>query len=150
MLNKVHDYEVASAWLLSRLARRHIGYAYLAKQRQADMTVDTWILKESLGRGVGLQAWFDDTPRPESFRLYLHAYPINQIGRALWSNVFRVPHRQVGTRRGRYRNLRAICTAVQPLLDGLADLYSDHEYRAVTAALSEVGPCPHSKGYPAR
>ena len=141
---KSESEEQATAWLLSSLARRHIGYSYRVKCRAAELEVHSWVIGRDDAKDGGLSQWFQ-LPEAESdqFRLYLHSYPRQQVGCEFLFNVFEYPHKQIGTRRGRYRGLSPLRKTTTPILDALADAVA----RQPASAGSLVEGLAHSSGY---
>lgn len=145
------DAEERVAWLLGSLARRHVGYYYKRKQRMRDLVLDTWVIRRGETNRGCLEEWFTlPAARHEDFRLYLHAYPRDQVGCTLATNVFAYPHKQLGTRRGHHLGEAAIRRSSQAYLQRLADIYALSGEGVTTSCLREMHQVGYSPGTPAR
>lgn len=143
--------EERAAWLLGSLARRHVAYYYKRKQRMRELVLDTWVIGQNKTNQGGFEKWFTlSAACHEGFRLYLHAYPRNQVDCTLATNVFAYPHKQLGTRRGRYAGEAKIRASSQSYLQQVAETYVVAGVEAVTSFLSETHPVGVSSGMPAR
>ena len=145
------DAEERAAWLLGSLARRHVAYYYKRKQRVRELILETWVIQEGGTNGGGFEAWFAlPAASSQDSRLYLHAYPRAQVGRTLATNVFAYPHKQLGTRRGRYAGEAEARASSKGFIESLAETYASTGKEAATALLRKSHEACYSPGAPAR
>ncbi len=145
------DGEQRAAWLLGSLARRHVGSYYKRKQQRQELVLDTWVIQQGQTEKSGLEDWFTLTAAGnKDFRLYLHAYPRDQVNCTLATNVFAYPHKLLGTRRGRNAGEAAICASSQGYLQRLAECYVSSGTEATTSMLRDTHDAGFSSGMPAR
>jgi hypothetical protein len=147
---KIESNEQATVWILSSLARKHTGHSYRVRRRAEELQVHSWVIEQENEEGQ-FGEWFQlPEAQSEQFRLYLHAYPREQVGCDLLFNVFDYPHKQLGTRRGRYKGLTPLKKATKPILDALADVV-DNDVAAAQTFMQELGhPISYSIGEPSR
>ena len=145
------DAEERAAWLLGSLARRHVAYYYKRKQRVAELTLDTWVIERGKTGGEGFDGWFTLPAMSHAdARLYLHAYPRSQAGCTLMTNVFAYPHKQLGTRRGRFAGEATARALSKDFLQELAATYATSGKDAVMDLLHASHRASYSPGMPAR
>lgn len=145
------DGEERAAWLLGSLARRHVAYYYKRKQRTRELVLDTWVIGQAKTNQGVFEEWFTlPAAQHEDFRLYLHAYPRDQVGCTLTTNVFAYPHKQLGTRRGRHAGEAAIRRTSQGYLQRLAETYALAGEGTTTSLVRETHQVHYSSGAPAR
>lgn len=145
------DSEEETAWLLSSLARRHIGSYYHVKSNIQDIKLGTWVIDQSVeGKGI-FNEWFQlPSATNQHYRLFLHAYPREQLGRKLLFNTFDYPHKQLGTRRWRHREAARLRSNTLPHLAELAKAYVNDGHEAISTILKDQHPYHYSDGWPER